>query len=186
MSTQRPPISSAGTCTCYGAAVSDCPKPVIAAVRGYALGGGCELAMHADIILAGRSAKFGQPEIAVGLIPGGGATQRLTRVAGKFVAMRLLLTAEMIAADEAKQIGLVSQVLEDEDVLPTALKMAETIAAQSSLAVRQIKEMVLESMNVPLDAGLRAERKAFQLIFSTPEKTQRIQAFLHRKDRKAR
>lgn len=167
-------------------AVSDCPKPVIAAVRGYALGGGCELAMHADIILAGRSAKFGQPELAVGLIPGGGATQRLTRVAGKFIAMRLLLTAEMIAADEAKQIGLASQVMDDEDVLPAALKMAEGIAAQSSLAVSQIKEMVLESMNVPLDAGLRAERKAFQLLFSTPEKTQRIQAFLHRKDRKSR
>ncbi|PTW63187.1 short chain enoyl-CoA hydratase [Breoghania corrubedonensis] len=162
-------------------AIANCPRPVVAAVRGYALGGGCELAMHADIILAGRSAKFSQPEILIGLIPGGGATQRLTRAVGKFAAMQLLLTGDMIGAEEAKAIGLVSRVVDDEAVLDEALKLASRIASQSSLAVRQIKEMVLESMNVPLEAGLRSERKAFQLIFSTSEKTKRIQAFLKRK-----
>ena len=162
-------------------AIADCPRPVIAAVRGYALGGGCELAMHADIIVAGRSAKFSQPEILIGIMPGGGATQRLTRAVGKFAAMQLLLTGDMIAAQEAKAIGLVSSLVEDEAVLDEALALASRIAAQSPLAIRLIKELVLESMNVPLDAGLRAERKAFQLLFSTPEKTERMQAFLKRK-----
>lgn len=159
-------------------AIADCPKPVIAAVTGYALGGGCELAMHADIIVAGESAKFGQPEVRIGLIPGGGATQRLTRVVGKFVAMKLLLTGQRITAAEAQAIGLASDVVPDNQVLIEALKMAREIAALSPLAVRHIKELVLESMNSSLDAGLRQERKAFQLMFSSAEKTELIRAFL--------
>lgn len=159
-------------------AVSECPKPVIAAVQGYALGGGCELAMHADIIVAGDSAKFGQPEIRVGLIPGGGATQRLPRAVGKFLAMRLLLTGEHISASEALAHGLVSKVVADDEVLPYSLKMAGAIAESSPMAIRQIKELVLESMNTPLDAGLRTERKAFQLIFATEEKTRMMRKFL--------
>ena len=165
-------------------AIANCPLPVIAAVNGYALGGGCELAMHADIIIAGVSATFAQPEIKIGLIPGGGATQRLTRVAGKYVAMQLLLTGESFSAGRAQEIGLVSQVVADDQVLPTALKLAGEISRQSSLAVRQIKELVVESMNSPLDAGLRQERKAFQLMFSTAEKTERIRGFLDRKRQK--
>lgn len=161
-------------------AVSECPKPVIAAVQGYALGGGCELAMHADIIVAGASATFGQPEIRVGLIPGGGATQRLPRAIGKFLAMRLLLTGEPLSATEALSHGLVSKVVDDDQVVAEAIRMASAIAAHSPMAARQIKELVLESMNTPLDAGLRMERKAFQLIFATKEKTQMIRKFLNK------
>lgn len=161
-------------------AIAECPKPVIAAVQGYALGGGCELAMHTDIIIAGESAMFGQPEVRVGLIPGGGATQRLPRVLGKFLAMKLLLTGEQFSATEALAHGLVSKIVPDTDVLAEAVKMATAIAAQSPMAVRQIKELVLESMNTPLDAGLRMERKAFQLIFATEEKTRMIRKFLTR------
>lgn len=162
-------------------AVADCPKPVIAAVNGYALGGGCELAMHADIIIAGESATFGQPEIRVGLIPGGGATQRLTRAVGKFVAMKLLLTGEPFSAEAAFASGLVSSVVADDQVLPEALRLAVEIAGLPAFALRQIKELVLESMNGTLDAGLRQERKAFQLMFSTAEKTERMRKFLEKR-----
>jgi enoyl-CoA hydratase/carnithine racemase len=161
-------------------AITECPKPIIAAVTGYALGGGCELAMHADIIIAGVSSKFGQPEVRVGLIPGGGATQRLTRAVGKFSAMKLLLTGLRISAAEAHAIGLVSDVVADADVVSVALQLAKEIAAQSPLAVRQIKQLVLESMNSTLDSGLRAERTAFQLMFSSHDKTERIRAFLEK------
>lgn len=162
-------------------AIARCPKPVIAAVHGYALGGGCELAMHADIIIAGQSARFGQPEVLVGLIPGGGATQRLTRAVGKFLAMRLLMTGEIIEASEAHAIGLVSQLVSDDAVMPEAMRLATQISALPMFALRQIKELVLESMEVPLDAGLRSERKAFQLMFTTPEKTERMRSFLDKK-----
>jgi enoyl-CoA hydratase/carnithine racemase len=163
------------------AAVAACPVPVIAAVRGYAIGGGCELAMHADIIVAGRSARFAQPEVQIGITPGGGATQRLTRAVGKFAAMRMVLTGEAIDADEAKAIGLVSLVVDDAEVLDRALAMARRIAGFPFFAVRQTKCLVLDSMNVPLDAGLRLEARAFQLCFATPEKSQRMRAFLDRR-----
>jgi enoyl-CoA hydratase/carnithine racemase len=162
-------------------AIADCPLPVIAAVNGFALGGGCELAMHADIIVAGRSARFGQPEVLIGITPGGGATQRLTRAVGKFVAMRLMLTGEIIDAEEARAAGLVSRLVDDADVMPEALRLAGLIAGAAPLAVRKTKELVIESMNVPLDAGLRSERAAFQLMFDTRDKTERMRAFLDRK-----
>lgn len=162
-------------------AIAECPTPVIAAVNGYALGGGCELAMHADIIIAGTSASFGQPEIRIGLIPGGGATQRLTWAVGKFRAMHWLLTGDPLDAETAYTAGLVSQVVPDAEVQSAAIGIARTIAGHSPLAARQIKELVLESMNVPLDSGLRVERKAFQLMFSSTEKTDRIREFLSRK-----
>lgn len=162
-------------------AIADCPKPVIAAVNGFALGGGCELAMHADIIVAGRSARFGQPEVLIGITPGGGATQRLTRAVGKFVAMRLMLTGEIIDADEARSAGLVSRLVDDADVMTEALRLAGLIAGAAPLAVRKTKELVIESMNVPLAAGLRSERSAFQLMFDTHDKTKRMRAFLDRK-----
>ncbi|NVO16803.1 MAG: enoyl-CoA hydratase/isomerase family protein [Rhodoplanes sp.] len=162
-------------------AIADCPKPVIAAVNGFALGGGCELAMHADIIVAGRSARFGQPEVLIGITPGGGATQRLTRAVGKFVAMRLMLTGEIIDAEEARSAGLVSRLVDDAAVMPEALRLAGLIAGAAPLAVRKTKELVIESMNVPLAAGLRSERSAFQLMFDTRDKTERMRAFLDRK-----
>jgi enoyl-CoA hydratase len=162
-------------------AIADCRKPVIAAVNGFALGGGCELAMHADIIVAGRSAKFGQPEVLIGITPGGGATQRLTRAVGKFVAMRMMLTGEIIDAEEARAAGLVSRLVDDAAVMGEALRLAALIAGAAPLAVRKTKELVIESMNVPLAAGLRAERAAFQLMFDTRDKTDRMRAFLNRK-----
>lgn len=161
-------------------AIADCPHPVIAAVRGHALGGGCELAMHADIVIAGESARFGQPEVRIGLIPGGGATQRLVRSVGKHAAMKLLLTGKPISAAEAKATGLVSELVPDAQVLPAALDMAHDLARQSAFALRQIKELALESMKTPLASGLALERKAFQLMFASPEKTRRIRAFLER------
>lgn len=162
-------------------AIAECPKPVIAAVNGYALGGGCELALHADIIVAGRSAVFGQPEVKIGLIPGGGATQRVTRSVGKFAAMRLLLTGESLPAAEALALGLISKLTDDAEVEAVALDYATRIAALPPIAVRQIKELVLDSMNTSLDAGLRLERKAFQIIFSTEDKTEGIKAFLEKR-----
>lgn len=162
-------------------AIAECPKPVIAAVNGYALGGGCELAMHADIIVAGKSATLGQPEVRIGLMPGAGGTQRLTRAIGKFRAMRLLLTGQSITAAEAFAMGLVSAVVPDGEVLPDALKLAGTVAALPPLAVRQIKELVVESMNNTLESGLRLERKAFQLLFSSADKTEGIRAFLEKR-----
>ena len=162
-------------------AIAGCPKPVIAAVNGYALGGGCELALHADIIVAGRSAVFGQPEVKIGLIPGGGATQRVTRSLGKAAAMRLLLTGDSLPADEALALGLISKLVDDGEVDAVALDYARRIAALPPIAVRQIKELVLDSMNTSLDAGLRLERKAFQIIFSTQDKTEGIKAFLEKR-----
>jgi enoyl-CoA hydratase len=162
-------------------AVSACRKPVIAAVRGHALGGGCELAMHADLIVAGASARFGQPEVLIGLMPGGGATQRLTRAIGKFRAMRMLLTGEPIGAEDAHRCGLVSEVVDDEAVERRALDLATRLAGLPVLAVRYIKEAVLESMHGTLEAGLRFERKSFQLLFATDDKTEGIRARLEKR-----
>lgn len=165
----------------YWNAVSQCPKPVIAAVNGYALGGGCELAMHADIIIAGKSAVFGQPEIKVGLMPGAGGTQRLFRAVGKFHAMRMIMTGAMVKSEEAYIIGLVSQVTEDDQTIPTAIQMAQSLAKMPPIALQQIKEVALMSEDVPLNAGLTLERKAFQLLFSTEDKNEGVQAFIEKR-----
>jgi enoyl-CoA hydratase len=162
-------------------AIAGCRKPVVACVRGHALGGGCELAMHADLILASESAKFGQPEVLIGLMPGGGATQRLTRALGKFHAMRLLMTGQPIGALEALQIGLASEVHADALVEETALQRAVQLAALPALALRFIKEAVLESMNGTLERGLQHERKSFQLLFATPDKAEGIRARLEKR-----
>lgn len=162
-------------------AIAQCPKPVVAAVNGYAIGGGCELAMHADIIVAGESARFGQPEIGIGITPGGGATQRLPRAVGKVLAMRMMLTGELIDAAAAKAAGLVSDLVADADVLPHALTLAATIAGQPPRVARLIKRLVLDSMNAPLDTGLRQEATAFQLSFAYPDRHARMRAFLDRK-----
>lgn len=162
-------------------AISACRKPVIAAVRGHALGGGCELAMHADIIVAGHSANFAQPEVLLGLMPGGGATQRLTRVVGKFRAMKLLLTGERFTAEQALAWGLISDLVADEAVEPMAVEIAKKLASGPHLAQMFIKEAVLESMNSPLDRGLQMERKSFQLLFATGDKREGIQARLEKR-----
>lgn len=162
-------------------ALSGCRKPVVAAVRGHALGGGCELAMHADLIVAGEGARFGQPEILIGLMPGGGATQRLTRAVGKFRAMKMLLTGEPVDARAALAMGLASEVVADAEVEARASALASRIAALPALAARFIKEAVLGGMNTSLDAGLQLERKSFQLLFSTADKTEGIRARLEKR-----
>lgn len=165
----------------YWNAIAQCPKPVIAAVNGYALGGGCELAMHADIIIAGKSAIFGQPEIKVGLMPGAGGTQRLFRAVGKFHAMRMIMTGAMVRAEEAYIIGLISQVTEDDETLPTAIHMAQNMAKLPPIALQQIKEVALMGEDISLQAGLALERKSFQLLFSTQDKDEGINAFLEKR-----
>ncbi|CAN5513637.1 enoyl-CoA hydratase [soil metagenome] len=162
-------------------AIAGCRKPVISAIRGHALGGGCELAMHGDIIVAGEGARFAQPEVLIGIMPGGGATQRLTRAVGKFKAMRMLLTGATTTAAQALAMGLVSEVVPDDQVEVHALKIAADIAALPSLSIRMIKEAVIASMNTSLTQGLEIERKSFQLLFSTREKTEGIRARLHKR-----
>ncbi|UQS91060.1 enoyl-CoA hydratase [Pseudomonas chlororaphis subsp. piscium] len=162
-------------------AISACRKPVIAAVNGYALGGGCELAMHCDLIVAGHSARFAQPEIKVGVMPGAGGTQRLLRAVGKFQALRLLLTGCQVPADEALRLGLVSEVVADSETLPRALALAASIAGMPPLAVAQIKEVVLAGMDLPLEQALVLERKAFQLLFGSHDQREGMQAFLEKR-----
>ncbi|HYD98116.1 MAG TPA: enoyl-CoA hydratase-related protein [Alphaproteobacteria bacterium] len=162
-------------------AMAECPKPVIAAVNGFALGGGCELAMHADIIVAGQSAQFGQPEVRVGIMPGAGGTQRLLRAVGKFKAMAMLLTGQPVPAEVAERMGLVSQVVPDEAVEPTALALAAEIAALPPLAVQQIKEVVLAGQDAPLATALALERKAFQLLFASQDQKEGMTAFLEKR-----
>lgn len=162
-------------------AVGDCPVPVIAAVNGFALGGGMELAMHADIIIAGRGARFGQPEVKVGIMPGAGGTQRLTRAVGKFRAMRLCLTGEIIGAEEAYSMGLVSKLVEDDQVMSSAMEMAEQLAALPPIAVEQIKEVILHGADASLGTALALERKAVQVLFASQDKQEGMNAFLEKR-----
>jgi len=163
------------------APIERCPKPVIAAVCGYALGGGAELAMHCDIILAGEGASFSQPEIRIGIMPGIGGTQRLVRAVGKFNAMRMLLTGDKVSAQDARIMGLVSEVLPDAEVLPAALKMARSIAAMPPLAAMQIKEVVLAGVDASLETALMLERKANQLLFATRDQKEGMNAFVEKR-----
>ncbi|HEV8338441.1 MAG TPA: enoyl-CoA hydratase-related protein [bacterium] len=152
-------------------------KPIIAAVAGFALGGGNELAMLCDMIIAGESARFGQPEINLGLIPGAGGTQRLTRAIGKARAMELILTGRQLTAREAEAAGLVTRVVPDELALPEATALARDIASRAPVAVRLAKEAVLKAFDLHLEGGLDYERKCFYLLFSTEDHSEGIQAF---------
>lgn len=163
------------------AVIASCPKPVIAAVNGFALGGGCELAMHADIIVAGEGAKFGQPEIRVGIMPGGGGTQRLLRAVGKFKAMKMLLTGETVSGRDAFIMGLASEVVEDANVLGRALELADTIAAMPPLSARRIKETVLAGEDSSLQSGLMLERRNFETLFDTEDQAEGMQAFIEKR-----
>ncbi|MEL7935870.1 MULTISPECIES: enoyl-CoA hydratase [Pseudomonas] len=162
-------------------AIAACSKPVIAAVNGYALGGGCELAMHCDLIVAGASATFAQPEIRVGVMPGAGGTQRLLRAVGKYQALRMLLTGCRVSAGEALAMGLASEVVGDEQVLPRALELAVQIAGMPPLALAQIKEVVLAGLDMPLEQALALERKAFQLLFDSRDQKEGMRAFLEKR-----
>ena len=155
--------------------------PIIAAVSGYALGGGCELAMICDIIVASETAQFGQPEINLGIIPGAGGTQRLTRAVGKYRANELILTGRRIKADEAKAIGLAAQVYTAASWLDDAKALARTIAEKPPVAARLATEAVDLAWNSTLDAGLEFERKAFYLLFATEDKKEGVDAFVNKR-----
>jgi len=161
--------------------INACRKPVIAAVEGYALGGGCELALACDMIVAGRGARFGQPEIRVGIMPGAGGTQRLLRTVGKYQAMKMILTGEPVDAELAFAMSFVSEVVETGFALKRALELASAIAGMPPLAVRAIKEVVNAGQNLPLDGALLLERKAFQLLFDTSDQEEGMCAFLEKR-----
>jgi enoyl-CoA hydratase len=155
--------------------------PIIAAVSGYALGGGCELAMICDVIVASETAQFGQPEINLGIIPGAGGTQRLTRTVGKYRANELILTGRRVKADEAKAIGLAAQVYPAASWLDDAKALARTIAEKPPVAARLATEAVDLAWNSTLDAGLEFERKAFYLLFATEDKKEGVDAFVNKR-----
>jgi enoyl-CoA hydratase len=156
-------------------------KPVIAAVAGYALGGGCELAMMCDIIIAAESARFGQPEIKLGVIPGAGGTQRLPRAVGRARAMDLILTARTMKADEADRAGLVSRVVPSEKLLEEAMSVATTIASMSLPSVMMAKESVNRAYEAPLNEGLLFERRAFHSLFATEDQKEGMAAFMEKR-----
>jgi enoyl-CoA hydratase len=156
-------------------------KPIIAAVSGFALGGGCELAMTCDIIVASESAKFGQPEISIGVIPGAGGTQRLTRTVGKYKAMEMVLTGSMITAEEAKQWGLVVKVVPNEYLVEEAKNLAKVIASKPPVAVRLGKEAVLKSFDTTMEGGLEFERKNFYMLFASEDQKEGMKAFVEKR-----
>jgi len=161
--------------------IAQCRKPTVAAVSGYALGGGCEIAMMCDFILAAENAKFGQPEVKIGTMPGLGGTQRLVQAVGKAKAMELCLTGRMMDADEAERSGLVSRVLPVDQLLAEAKMVTQTIAAQSKPAVALIKETINASQNMSLQQGISMERRAFYSLFGTHDQVEGMQAFVEKR-----
>ncbi|CAN5260928.1 enoyl-CoA hydratase [soil metagenome] len=156
--------------------LATCRKPIVAAVNGYALGGGCEYAMQCDIVVASDGAIFGQPEVKLGLVPGAGGTQRLPRAVGKSNAMYMLLTGEFITAQDALRMGLVSEVVEG-DCEPRAIAIANTIASMPPITVQQIKDVVLNGADIPLSSALRMEAKAHELMYGTADMREGTAAF---------
>jgi enoyl-CoA hydratase len=161
--------------------MSSFPKPVIAMINGFCLGGGCELAMSCDIRIASDKARFGQPEINLGLIPGGGGTQRLPRLAGLGHALRLILTGDMIGAAEAQEIGLVELVVPHEELRAKTLELANKIASKSPLTVKVAKEAVRASQRMAIEEGIAYERDLFCLCFSSADKEEGVKAFLEKR-----
>jgi enoyl-CoA hydratase len=155
--------------------------PLVAAVSGYCLGGGCELAMACDLIVASETAQFGQPEINLGVMPGAGGTQRLTRAVGKAVAMDVILTGRMLTADEARDFGLVARVVAKEAWLEEAKRVAREIAAKSPIAARLAKEAVDKAFEAPLSTGLELERRAFYLARASEDATEGLTAFVEKR-----
>ena len=156
-------------------------KPVIAAVSGWALGGGCEIALSCDMVIASESAKFGQPEINIGVIPGAGGTRRLTHVVGKALAMEMILNNRALSAQEALQHGLVNRVVPVDKYLDEALKLAEEIASRAPLAVRAAKKMINQTYEQTLSEGLTAEKQEFYNLFSTEDQKEGMQAFVEKR-----
>ena len=156
-------------------------KPLIAAVNGYALGGGCEIALMCDLIIAGDAARFGQPEINLGVIPGAGGTQRWPRTAGKQVAMEVMLTGAAITAQRAYELGIVNKVVPAEMTIELAKRVARDLAAKPPLAVRMAKEAVLKAFEAPLSEGLASERKSFYFLFATEDQKEGMHAFLEKR-----
>ncbi|WP_319533244.1 enoyl-CoA hydratase [uncultured Cohaesibacter sp.] len=161
--------------------VSKCRKPVIAAVAGYALGGGCELAMMCDFILAAETAKFGQPEITLGVMPGAGGSQRLTRFIGKSKAMEMCLTGRMMDAEEAERCGLVSRIIPADELVEEAVKVAKKIADFSLPIVMMTKESINRSYETTLSEGLRFERRLFHSMFATEDQKEGMAAFVDKR-----
>ncbi len=162
--------------------VADVHKPVIAAVSGWCLGGGSELALACDMIVASETAKFGQPEITIGVIPGAGGTQRLTRAVGKAIAMEMVLNNRTLTADEALRFGLVNRVVPVESYLDEAIKLAREIASRAPIAVRLAKEAVNKAFEGPLTEGLEHERRRFYFLFSTEDQKEGMAAFVEKRD----
>src|ERR1700674_3734566 len=161
--------------------IGHCRKPIIAAVAGYALGGGCELAMSCDIIIAADNAAFGQPEITLGIMPGAGGTQRLTRAAGKAKAMDLCLTGRMMDAVEAERSGLVSRVVPADKLMDEALAMAEKIASMSRPAAEMAKSAINRAFETPLSEGLKVERDLFHATFALEDRSEGMAAFIEKR-----
>jgi enoyl-CoA hydratase len=157
------------------------PKPLIAAVSGWCLGGGNELAMCCDMIVASQTARFGQPEINLAIMPGAGGTQRLAHAVGKVVAMEMALAGRTLSAQEACALGLVNHVAPPELYLDKALDLAEVVASKAPLAARQIKETVLKAFELPLEQGLAAERRSYLLLFGSEDKEEGVSAFLEKR-----
>lgn len=164
--------------------IAQCRKPVIAAVAGYALGGGCEIAMMCDIIIAADNAKFGQPEITLGILPGSGGTQRLTRAVGKSKAMEMCLTGRIMEAEEAERSGLVSRVVPAAELIEEALETAETIAAMSRPIAMMVKESIDRSYETTLSEGVRFERRMFHAAFGSADQKEGMAAFIDKRQPK--
>lgn len=156
-------------------------KPLIAAVGGYALGGGCELAMNCDMIVAAENARFGQPEILLGVIPGAGGTQRLARTAGKYLTMEMVLTGKQVTAEQMAAHGLVNQVVPKDEHLTAAVKLAKEVAERAPIALQLAKQSVLAAFETSLDVGLEIERKNFFLLFATEDMREGMQAFIEKR-----
>jgi enoyl-CoA hydratase len=165
----------------YWKVVAETPQPVVAAISGYAMGGGLELAMACDLLVVGEGAQLGQPEIRVGIMPGAGGTQRLTRAVGKFRAMRMCLTGKPVSGRQAYEMGLASDCVPDGEVMDAALSIAASIARMPPLAARAVKEAIVHGESASLEAGLLMERKAFQLLFASDDRREGMEAFLEKR-----